>query len=59
MLAELTSLREMSTFFPEIWIIIESVESKKKVYNSGHNMLKRYIVLVKVKFATSKTKLDA
>ena len=28
------------------------------VYNSGHNILELYIILVQVRFTTSKTKID-
>ena len=56
---DLTFLNQMSIFFPEIWIIIESEESKKKFSdNFAHNILELYNVSVQIWSTTNKTKRD-
>ena len=56
---DLTFLNQMNIFFPEIWIIIESEESKKKFSdNFAHNILELYNVSVQIWSTTKKTKHD-
>ena len=56
---DLTFLNQMNIFFPEIWIIIESEESKKKFSdNFAHNILELYDVSVQIWSTTKKTKHD-
>ena len=56
---DLTFLNQMSIFFPEIWIIIESEESKKTFSdNFAHNILELYNVSVQIWSTTNKTKRD-
>ena len=56
---DLTFLNQMNIFFPEIWIIIESEESKKKFSdNFAHNILELYNVSVQIWSTTNKTKRD-
>ena len=56
---DLTFLNQMNIFFPEIWIIIESEESKKKFSdNFAHNILELYNVSVQIWSTTNKTKCD-
>ena len=56
---DLTFLNQMNIFFPEIWIIIESEESKKKFSdNFAHNILELYNVSVQIWLTTNKTKRD-
>ena len=58
-LIELTFLSQISTFSIILESSLEVQKAKRKLsVNLGHNILKLYNVLVKVQYATSKTKLD-